>query len=526
MMTRAVAWWIAVQTLLGAWFVWLLCSAPAPAAAEAPANVPRQEHPDPAIARANVPDDTQRQEVPAGSAAPADLATDPTGILLYGRITDIAGQPVGKALLSIRQFEEHRGASESGTSGVYALAGLLPGDAGLLVRTDGFRNHAESLKLAGTAQRRDIVLQRAIVLQVIVRTPEGQPLETALRAAGMDERINPSAIATREPVASLPVLDRVARLSVGRFHHARWYGRVEIEGAPPELLGTLELIGDLPVHVSLIAGPAVLATRLVEPGQDRVEFTLAPTALRERLGGIRVQLVAAANGSPLPAVRVEGPGVKITDADGTAEFIDIVPGLHRLTARSNLSELDHLVRVAPGQKVDLGRLALEEPSNVSGLIVDAKGEPTRATLAWDDLSGHSFAQPLRDDRTAGSKTDGTWQLRLGRRRFALHARTGEGAQQAHLLLDLTAGVPAEIRLQLQPTVQVKLIKQFGSGRAYLLSIRTRDGVPVFGSFIHHGFEQSIRLSAGDYTAQVHDDLELVRTFGFTAGTTGTQIRIP
>ena len=528
MTTRLLLLWVALQTLLGLWFLWLLWGGPAlasdpQAAAGEDARSPR---PDPSeVLRASVPDDVHRREAAKGGA-PAGAASDPAGVLLYGRITDAAGNPVDKALLSIRQQDEHKGASATGPGGTYSVAGLLPGEAGLLVRTAGYRNFDQTLQLAGPAQRHDVVLQRAVVLQVIARTPAGEPLEGALRAAGMDEHINPVAIATREPIAALPVFENVFRIGVGRFRHARWYGRVEIEGAPAEMLGTLAIDGDLPVYASLIVGSALLGSQLVQPGQERVEFSLAPQAVQDHLGSVRLQLVAATTGQPLAAVRVEGPRVQITDAEGVAMFTDVVAGLHRLSTEPGKYAFDQLVRLEPGQTLDLGRVALSEAQLVSGVILDANGQPARASLTFDDLSGHTFPQPLRDDRTAGTDVQGRWQLRLGPHRYALHADLNEGSQQAHVLVDLSASVPEEICIRLQSTMPVKLVKGFGAGRSYLLSIRTRDGVPVFGSPVRAGFEQSIRLPPGDYFAEVHEDLALVRSFGLTVGGAQTLIRIP
>src|SRR5262249_14145519 len=157
---------------------------------------------------------------------------------------------------------------------------------------------------------------------------------------------------------------------------------------------------------------------------------------RDHLCSVRLQLVAATTGQPLAAVRVEGPRVKITDAEGVAMFTDLVPGLHRLSTEPWKYAFDQLVRLEPRQQLGLGRVALEEAQVVSGVILDVNGQPARASISFDDLSGHTFPQPLRDDRTAGTDVQGKWQLRLAPHRYALHAQVNEGAQQAHLLLDL------------------------------------------------------------------------------------------
>ena len=525
MTTRSLMLWIALQTLLGSWFLWLLLAGSpiAPPRADA-SDSSRRAHTEAAVAEGtNVLGAEPHREL-ATPEAVIDSAMDPVGVLLFGRIRDEQGNPVDQALLSIRQQDQHKGACETEASGTYSLAGLLPGEADLLVRTPGYRNLRDALQLTRPAQRHDLVLRRAVVLQVIGRTPTGEPLTAAMQALALDNRIQLRAIATREPTPSLS--GDVRRIGIGRYQHARWYGEVKIEGASDDLLGTLEIDGELPVHVSLIVGSAVLASQVVQPGEERVVFSLTPQAVREQLASVRLQLVAATTGRPLVAVRVEGPGVKITDAEGVAEFVDVAPGPHRLKTLGAKHELDQLIQLEPGQQLDLGRVTLHELQIVSGVILDTNGQPTPATLAWHDLDEQAFAQPLRDDRTAGSDAQGKWQLRLAPHRYALHASSREGDHHAHLLLDLSQGVPEDISLRLQPTVQVELVKEFAASRSYLLSIRTSDGMPVFGRFTRAGFAQSIRLPAGEYVGELHEGRILVRSFGLTVGNTKTRIHIP
>lgn len=525
MTTRLVVLWIALQTLLGAWCLWLLLAG-APIAATASDNgevAPAPRLPAHEAAAISAPAEALQRELATPKAA-ASATHDSVGVLLYGCITDEQGNPVERALLSIRQHGKHRGAYQTQARGTYSLADLLPGEAELLVRTPGFRNLTATLQLDASTQRHDLVLQRAVVLQVIARTPTGEPLVEAMQAAGMDPVIRLHVIATHEPVTSLA--DGALHIGVGHFRHARWLGQVQIEGLAAEVLGLLQIDGQLPLHVTLVLGSTVLASQVAQQGQERVEFSLAAQTVVGQLASVRLQLVAASTGRPLAAMRVEGPGVKVTDAEGVAEFTGVIPGQHRLEMLQAGYELDHLVDLEPGQHLDLGRVGLHELQEVTGVVLDPNGRPVRATISWDDLDGHGFVQSLRDDRSAGSDEQGRWQLRLAPHRYALHARTNSGEQQAHLLLDLARGVPEEISLQLQPTVPVELVKEFAASRSYLLSVRTTDGVPVFGRQVRASFAESIQLPAGDYVVDVHEGRVPVRSFALTVGGAKTRIRIP
>lgn len=530
---RAVIAWIVLQTAVGVWLASLLFggtravvgSSLDPGAEPATPASPAARHTDAereVVALA--PHD--RDAVPGrGSAGGGGGGSD--GVVLFGLVTDRAGAPVADAGLYARPIDGPGVGTQSASNGAWSFH-LEPGVFDLVVREQGFADHEERVELTPGAHRHDIALARSAVLQVFVRTVDGEPLDEALHAAGVDERIRPRAIATRRAPGDLPLLEHFGWFGIGKFRSARWLGTVNIEGAPPEQLGTIEIGSGLPAHVSLTLGPAVVATQLVEQGQERVEFTVPLERALAELGSIRLQLVSATTAQPLAGVRVDGPRVELTAADGVAVFERILPGLHRLSASGRKGlQLSRFVRVEPGQAVDLGRVIVAEPVHVKGIVVDARGDPVRAGITWTDLELRSFPQPLGHPVSTGSSESGEWTISMEPHRHSIRARLDDDSQVAHVVVDPAALPPGEsVRLRLRPTARVELIKEFDSEQVFLLSVRTREGVPCFGEFVLAGFAQSIRLPAGNYVADVHDGLALVRSFAFTVGDDPTQIRVP
>lgn len=532
MSQRSLVFWIAVQTLLGLWFAWLLwCSPPVRAAAQPSANDSvEQRRIDDLQSPESSDSDTEAGSPPRRrlEREPAAAPTDPAGLVLFGQITDPSGKPVEKALLSARQLDVFRGAVESGPTGAYALAGLLPGDANVLVRTKGYRNYIETITLdeGRNAHRRDIVLQPTVELDVIAKTPEGKALEPELRAAGISQRVRLNVVITHERPERFPAVDSHFRVGIGRFRAVRFYGRRLIAGAPPEMLGVLEVDGDLPAYASLVLGHVLLATELVNAYQKQLKFRVPVDAVRGKLATVQLQLVAAETGRPLGGVRVDGVGLKMTDADGIAVFEGIVPGILRLRAQARDREpLDRVVRVEPGGRTDLGRIPLYELRRVSVLVVDAAGKGTKASLMIHHLDERNFPQPLQDTSSVGVDATGRVELRLGPRRYAVHANKGR-EMVGHALLDLTSDVPKELRIQLQPVRKVKVVKQFSRDRVYLLSVRTRAGLPVYGDFVYAGSDQTLLLPEGEYTVDIHEDSSLVRSFTMAVGVAVIHIRLP
>ena len=92
--------------------------------------------------------------------------------------------------------------------------------------------------------------------------------------------------------------------------------------------------------------------------------------------------------------------------------------------------------------------------------------------------------------------------------------------------DLRGTPPTEIRIRLATVRPVKVVKEFSRDKTYLLSVRTRSGVPVYGSYVNPGAGQVLQLPDGNYTVDIHDGTELVRTYPITVTPSGGRIDVP
>ena len=235
--------------------------------------------------------------------------------------------------------------------------------------------------------RHDFVLQKTVVIDVIGMTPEGKPLEPALRAAGVPFEIRLRVVVTNERPKSFPT-GSLHRLGIGKYVSARHYESLQIPNAPPEMLGRLELHGDTPAFASLVVGSDILAIEPITAERRRLVFRLSVDSIRSRCGTVRLQLISAISNAPLPGVGVEAAGTEKTDAEGAVVFKNVNPGLLAIRARARDHEpWEHTIRVAPGSRVDLGRIVLHKPIEVPLVVVDPLGEGTRASLKIHRLDG-------------------------------------------------------------------------------------------------------------------------------------------
>lgn len=536
-MRRPLVILVVLQTALIAWFAWLLWGAtPEPAAAggteraeEAPEASPLR-----AAASAGRGEDRGTNGVQRELAQPADLRDTATDrILLFGRILDPQGSPVPEASLSARVPPRRYFRAHVDDRGNYALSGVPPGQWRFYVGASGYRRIDEDLRVDAepAAQRRDFTLEPAVELKITAFTPEGAPLADAMRDRELGHRVMLSAVATAGPPAGFaPTDNNMLHLGLGRFAPSRWSR--ESEDAVPGLVGTMELQVDPPVYVSLMLRHVVLASEPVAAGQERMEFRVAVDAVSDCLGSVRVQVVDGETGNPLPGARVSvsdaqsGGGGTPTDEQGTVTIEDVPPGIMDLhvSAKDRAGVSRHF-RIAPGEDLDLGTIVLEPALKVSGLVLGPDGKPVQADIRWDDLEHHLPPMPLINNRSTRSNAEGEFSLwNVGPSRFALHVRADELV--AHALVDATKGPPEDLEVRLQPGVPVKVVKDIASDRQYLFSIRTRDGLPVYGDLVRSAGDMTLHLPPGEYLADVHEDLTLVRSFAFTAAGAGTRIRVP
>lgn len=118
------------------------------------------------------------QTPPAGGTAPLDLVIE-RGLVVEGRITDAAGQPIANARVSSWEARPHE--LTTPPSGAYRLVGFARGQRSTFrVHAPGYVRHREWVKeIAKDLKDHDIVLVRGSQVRGMVVDEEGAPIEGA-----------------------------------------------------------------------------------------------------------------------------------------------------------------------------------------------------------------------------------------------------------------------------------------------------------------------------------------------------------
>jgi len=332
----------------------------------------------------------------AGARARSGAAASTGGLVqcvLYGKVLDgerhVARAHEGHvSLLSAAGESRYTGVSAAGD---YSLAGLAPGAWTLSWGAAGYRGESAQLELGADAPivRRDLNLQKAVVLAVWIVTPSGEPFNVALSARGKlhsQNPVRPVPIATLEaPGETIPVQDaREERYGVGSYDD---YQALAVEAGT----GVLVLDVDLPVFVSLVAGPHVVATQRVQPGATEVRFVLDPDALLALQAMVRARFVAAETGEPLSGV-IDSENEASTVRDGVWEAV-LTPGVHDFAfeAHGRARFPLHLTLEA-GQELDLGELRVPSGLEIDGRLLDDAGQPVSGIIEFGTVDERGVAR--------------------------------------------------------------------------------------------------------------------------------------
>ncbi len=124
---------------------------------------------------------------------------DRPDLVLHGLVIPPAGESVPTDLgIQVRRDGTTRFASIVGDR--YAVAGLSPGTWELQVRSPGMEGRRESIEIDGSeVQRHDVVLARAAVVRVFLRTPAGKPWLPPARAQVRMSHLTVAAFEHRSP---------------------------------------------------------------------------------------------------------------------------------------------------------------------------------------------------------------------------------------------------------------------------------------------------------------------------------------
>jgi hypothetical protein len=509
------------------------------AAVEAPAAAHEEAAPIAPAPRPMVPvESSARRDDEAAPAAARTAVANPEpagaeealGLVVFGTVHDEAGKPAKDFWISCTRGKPDEQWNAQRTPKGYVMAGLEPGRFKLKVNSDGFIELEKSIELSAGQRftRLDLVLTSVTLVKVKVLTPEGQPFATAYKKLRDEQaqpwRAEPYAVATVEPPPKS--FQNQWELSVGN-----WTGRdyPNQRALPNEYLGELSLQRQPPLFVSLLFANTILDTVRVEPGQQEVEFRLAPATLKGMLGSLTVRFVRDGDAQPLEGLNVsfgDGGSQGRTDRDGKVRQTDLAPGTARLMVSGNkeLERWERSVVIEPGKETEVGTVRLRGPAPIRGKVLDASGKPAAAQLnllALDPVEGDRFGS------RHGGRSDAEGEFTLAqvtRGRFLLRATDQRTKETGWVAVDNSAGPVDGVRVELRPSATLTL-KPKGEPRGWSYVILTGDGLVVSSSRLWNQ-EQPVQLPPGSYSVQLWQSKRLERTVPVTLTAAGAAIEVP
>lgn len=438
--------------------------------------------------------------------APADAeSTETASAVLYGSLARSDGTPVARGSLWLHR-DGRQVDSASLDNGVYAFAGLQPGDYSIGSRVDDALPLRRTVHVDAPRTRLDLRLEPSWVLAVHAVTPDGQPFPEALDKA--DPRFaqlrSLVAAAFAEPLqGDLPLSDLAeVEVGIGAFR-----GDTPFRGgaAPAKkTVGVLTLPPGAPVHVALLLRSAVVAQQLVAADQPEVTFTVDPAQLLLRTAKVSLRVVDE-NGTPVPDClvalndRQTGGGGDKTGADGRVVFERLVPGRLRLQIMHKAFRgPPWVVDVSPGADLDLGDVTVRPYVEVA-FVGDFGGEGT-VRLTWLDAPQRPGCAVA--DSYLSAQNGATLRGGLHPGRYAALA-TSKGAG-ALFLLDTAALPPLPIRIDLRPGAQLR-IRGGRDGQSVDVEVRAGNGAICRQRRYRGPIDYADTLPLGSYVVTITDN---------------------
>ncbi|RKY17215.1 MAG: hypothetical protein DRQ55_16350 [Planctomycetota bacterium] len=541
---RLIVGVVVLAVIAGAWLILASDEGGSASATLGPGNQTARPGTDLPTARERTPArPTHRAEpmAPLETASPQPLATtawdptDPIGLLLYGTVTDAAGQ-----LLDVKQhwvgWATPGGARRSSRidQGTFAFAGLRPGPGVLSFSMQGVVPWEQSLELhpAEPARRVDIQLEAARTLCVRLSLPSGESLWEALP---MDKWSRPRFGVLATPESAGPVLPPIGHRMHDRNPHGTWISRFELWGdrqVDAGCEGMLDLRSPLPLWIHLMHRSEVIASQLVGPDATEVVFVLRVDEALAALGSVRGQIVDADDEQPLIGARVDisdtqsgGAGI-LVDAEGSFEETDLPPGVLDLYVTADGYEsINSAILLGPGEQLDLGRLALGPATSISGRVVDEEGQPIATRLSCAPADWHHESHGAIPRIGYASDSDGVFLIeRLGRRPYVVWVRdTRGGLGSAALRIDTTSGDIEHATLVVRSLVDVTLRASWPEDQLHMVTLVDDQGFARWRGPFKGGNTWARPCPPGDYSLVVQG---ADRVASLHVGKTPVEVTLP
>ena len=158
-----------------------------------------------------------------------------------------------------------------------------------------------------------------------------------------------------------------------------------------EFDGFIRTSVDRPWFLSLVVDRIVVDCQLVDPKATVVTFRIDPAQLMQRLARVRLRILDAVTGKPIPKASVSigrmtmiyegGYAVARSDVTGAVEVEGVSPGSNFLEIRAkDYAITTRCLESAARQTVDLGDVTMKRGVTLAGTVRSPDGKPVEAFL--------------------------------------------------------------------------------------------------------------------------------------------------
>ncbi len=447
--------------------------------------------------------------------------------------------------------------------GSYFIAGLAPGTWHVSCNATWFYPSGEDIEIPDGQEvhKLELVLKR-ISIRIRLLDADGKATHRPFLSGPRDEWIQDSnGSVVQPPLWIVPSLEQLpSELSPypGRYGYWHYIGHdlgrffegpddkqfCEPGGGcrevhiPKGCFGILELASPPPLHASLTLMNQVLASELLEPGQDEVEFTVSREDMLKQLSTVKLRLIDAETSKPVTGARIgfktydqlPGPAfgnVSIAD-DGSVLLTYQVPGLQELwidapgyedfggSFDSPTVDVRNLFLIPAGETIDLGEVKLHRPTSISGVVQNANGQPVANASVWiRNLDRVRFPQPIYPFAVSPVDANGAFSIEgMGKGRYMVVAGARDGASWdwygttewacTPVVVDASKEPVKDLKLTLDPGTQVVVRAGADTPVQSVATIEGEQGKLFWSDELLPGRFSTLRLVPGKYKIRAYD----------------------